>query len=154
MRDLTPAERLFAAQAAERHRIPKSQYTHPAVIVKGDEFMTEKLRDPDYVPYCGPCSPMQRLRRTGYGFECPTCGNKANYDLTRYDGNKHVKYVGEPPAIEDALSGFPPVPGEFWKFGGRPIMTETLAQYRAAHAERKAWNDAVEARKAAKKGSK
>lgn len=153
MRDLTPAERMFAEQAAARHRIPKAQFKHPAVTIPGDEFMTEKLRDPDYVPYCGPCVPVQRVRRTAYGFECPSCGIKANYDLTRYDGNKRVQYVGEAPAVEDALAGFPPVPGEFWKFGRRPDPAE-LAQYRAAHAERKEWNDKVEARKAAKKGSK
>jgi predicted RNA-binding Zn-ribbon protein involved in translation (DUF1610 family) len=153
MRDLTPAERMFAEQAAARHRIPKATVTHPAVIVPGDEFMTEKLRDPDYVPYCGPCVPMQRVRRTVFGFECPACGNKANYDLTCYDGNKHVQYAGEPPAPEDALAGFPPVPGEYWKFGRYPDLYKLL-EYRAQHAERKAWNDKVEARKATKKGSK
>lgn len=87
----------FAEQAAARYRIPKSTVTHPAgVIVPGDPFMTEKLQDPDYVPYCGPCVPMQRVRRTEYGFRCPSCGNKSNYDLTRYNGNVAVQYEDQP----------------------------------------------------------
>lgn len=138
----------LAAECAARHRIPKSTVTHPAVIVPGDEFMTEKLRDPDYVPYCLVKSECGRVRRTVFGFECPTCGNRMNYDLTHYDGNKNVQYTGEAPAPESALAGFPPVPGEFWKFGARPVKGEPLMRYRAKHAERKAWNDAVEARKA------
>lgn len=154
MRELTFAEKMMAERLAARHRIPKAEFQHPAVVVQGDDFMTEKLQDPDYVPYCLVQSECGRVRRTAYGFECPNCGNKMNYDLTHYDGNKSVKYAGEPPRAEFALAGFPPVPGEFWKFGGRPVMPETLAQFRADHAERKAWNDAVDARKAAKKGSK
>jgi len=93
MRNLTSAELLLAAQCAERHRIPKATVAHPAVIVPDDPFMTEKLRDPDYVPYCSPCVPMQRLRRVADGFQCPTCGNKTNYDLTRFNGNVGVQYA-------------------------------------------------------------
>jgi hypothetical protein len=99
MRDLTLAERAFAADCAERHRIPKATVTHPPIIVPGDPFMTEKLRDPDYVPYCGPCVPMQRLRRVADGFECPTCGNKMNYDLTHFNGNVNVQYEGAAPTL-------------------------------------------------------
>jgi hypothetical protein len=91
---------LLAAECAARHRIPKSTVTHPAgVIVPNDDFMTEKLRDPDYVPYCGPCMPMQRVRRVADGFECPTCGNKSNYDLTHYNGNVNVQYEGARPVL-------------------------------------------------------
>lgn len=151
-------ERL-AAQLAERHRIPKATVTHPAVIVPGDEFMTEKLLDPDYVPYCLVKSECGRTRRTVYGFKCPTCGNQMNYDLTHYDGNKNVQYAGEAPAPELALAGFPPVPGERSKFGRfhpdrSGVPSEALMRYRAEYAERKAWNDAVEAKKLAKKGRK
>jgi hypothetical protein len=75
-----------------------------------------------------------------------------NYDLTHYDGNKNVHYAGKPPPPEVALAGFPPAPGEFWR--AEKAVPALLAKYRAAYAERKAWNDEVEARKAAKKGSK
>lgn len=96
---LTSFERELAAQCAERHRTPKSTVTHPAgVIVPGDDFMTMKLRDPDYVPYCGPCVPMQRVRRVADGFECPTCGNKSNFDLTKFNGNVDVKYLAANPS--------------------------------------------------------
>lgn len=144
-------ERL-AEQLAAKHRIPKSGIVHPKVVIPGDEFMAAKLQEPDYVPYCfgADCG---RTRRTVYGFRCPTCGNQTNYDLTHYDGNKNVQYDGPPPAPEDALSGFPAVPGEYWKFGRRP-NTRALMEYRAQHAERAEWNAAVDARKAAKKGSK
>lgn len=140
----------LATQLAAKHRIPKTDVVHPHL--KDDAMLKQKQDDPNYVPYCfgTDCG---RTRRTRFGFQCPTCGNKMNYDLTHYDGNKNVQYEGEPPAPEDALAGFPPVPGEFWKFGHCPDLAE-LAQYRAAHAERKEWNDKVEARKAAKKGSK
>lgn len=91
---------LMAEQAAVRHHIPKSTVTHPTgVIVPGDEFMTEKLKDPDYVPYCSSCMPVQRLRRTEYGFRCPGCGKRANYDLTAYNGNVAVQYEGQPLSI-------------------------------------------------------
>ena len=91
----------FAEEAAQRHRIPKSSVTHPAgVIVPGDPFMTKKLRDElDYVPYCMRCEPMRRIHRTEYGFCCPACGNKANYDLTQYSGNVAVQYEGQPLSI-------------------------------------------------------
>lgn len=141
---------MLAAQLAARHAIPKATVSHPAVIVPGDEFMTEKLADPNYVPYCLVKPECGRVRRRVYGFECPTCGNQMNYDLTHYDGNKTVQYTGEAPAPEAALAGFPPVPGEFWKFRGRPEPL-ALAQHRAEHAERDAWNQRVAARKAEKK---
>jgi len=93
MRPLTPLEQMLALQLAARHQIPKATVEHPAgVIVPGDPFMTMKLRDPDYVPYCSPCTLMQRLRRVADGFECPACGNKANFDLTKFNGNKDVQY--------------------------------------------------------------
>lgn len=95
----TPFEMQLAEECAARHRTPKATVTHPkGVIVPGDEFMTEKLRDPDYVPYCGPCVPMQRVRRVADGFQCPTCGNKSNFDLTRFNGNINVQYEPEHPA--------------------------------------------------------
>jgi predicted RNA-binding Zn-ribbon protein involved in translation (DUF1610 family) len=75
------------------HRIPKSTVTHPeGVIVPGDKFMTMKIADPDYVPYCIVESTCGRVRRTEFGFECPTCGNQMNYDLTHYNGNINVQY--------------------------------------------------------------
>jgi hypothetical protein len=97
MSTLSPEMLRLAEQCAARHRIPKAEFAHPGVIVPGDEFMTEKLKDPDYVPYCfgTDCG---RTRRTAYGFKCPTCGNQMNYDLTHYDGNKNVQYDGEPPS--------------------------------------------------------
>lgn len=100
MREMTPFERRLAEECAARHRIPKSTVAHPTgVIVQGDDFMTEKLQDPDYVPYCGPCDPMQRIRRTSFGFECPRCHRKSNYDLTPYDGNMNVQYKGQHPVL-------------------------------------------------------
>lgn len=83
----------LAAILAERHRIPTATVQHPkGVIVPGDEFMTEKLRDPDYVPYCLKHTMCGRMRRVADGFECPTCKNKANYDLTKFNGNVNVQY--------------------------------------------------------------
>lgn len=144
-------ERLAELLAA-KHRIPKAEHVHPAVIVPGDEFMTEKLKDPDYVPYClhDGCG---RTRRTAYGFKCPDCGNKMNYDLRHYDGNKGVQYVGEAPPLEVATSGLPPAPME-WVDQLRDVPSVQLAERRLQHAERKAWNDQVEAKKLAKKGRK
>lgn len=83
----------LALQLAARHHTPKATVTHPAVIVPGDEFMTMKLRDPDYVPYCLVKSACGRVRRVADGFECPTCRNKMNYDLTHFDGNANVQYA-------------------------------------------------------------
>ena len=91
---------LLAEQCAARHRMPKSTVTHPpGVIVPDDPFMTEKLADPDYVPYCLVGRSCARVRRTSFGFQCPVCGNKMNYDLTHYDGNVSVKYNGAAPAM-------------------------------------------------------
>jgi hypothetical protein len=93
VKELTPYEQMLARELAARHEIPKSTVAHPpGVIVPDDAFMTEKLRDPDYVPYCMRCSPMQRLRRVVDGFECPTCGNKANWDLTTFNNNVDVQF--------------------------------------------------------------
>jgi hypothetical protein len=89
----------LAMELAVRHRIPKSTVRHPAgVIVPGDRFMTGKLRDPDYVPYCmgDGCG---RTRRVVEGFECPSCGNRMNFDLTHYDGNISVQYEGDAPVL-------------------------------------------------------
>lgn len=96
MTKLTPFELAMAYELAARHRIPVATVDHPkGVIVPGNEFMTEKLKDRDYVPYCMRCSPFIRLRRTSWGFECPTCKNKANYDLTTFNDNKDVQYEKE-----------------------------------------------------------
>lgn len=96
MRPLTPFEQRLAMEAAARHRIPKAEVTHPAgVIVPYDTLLTENIKDPDYVPYCGPCVPMQRLRRVEDGFVCPTCGNRANWDLTKFNHNVDVKFDPE-----------------------------------------------------------
>lgn len=110
----------LAAECAARHHIPKSTVEHPAgVIVPGDEFMTKKLRDPDYVPYCFG-SGCGRTRRTEFGFQCPTCGNKMNYDLTHYNGNVDVQYAGAAPVLSI----------EQWNAG--------VAARKAARAERRA----------------
>ncbi len=89
----------LATECAARHHTPKATVTHPSgVIVQGDPLMTAKLSDPNYVPYCfgDGCG---RTRRTEFGFECPTCGNKMNYDLTHYDGNVNVQYSGATTAL-------------------------------------------------------
>ena len=93
MRELSFLERMLVEQLAARHRIPTAEHKHPAVVVQGDAFMTEKLRDPDYVPYCLVRTECGRVRRVADGFECPTCGNKMNYDLTHFNGNKNVQYA-------------------------------------------------------------
>lgn len=43
-------------------------------------FVLEKLiEEPDYVPYCGPCSPILRLERHASGDYnvCPRCGHES-----------------------------------------------------------------------------
>jgi len=90
-----------------RHRIPESPHKHPKVIVYShdgtiDTFMTDKLRNSDnghYVPYCLVGADCGRVRKTEWGFECPTCGNKMNYDLSHYDGNQNVTYEGPAPIL-------------------------------------------------------
>lgn len=90
----------LAAQLAEKHRIPVTSIRHPWVkLIKNDgtedTWMQEKLRhsdDGNYVPYCLMGISCGRAHKTDYGFRCPTCGNKMNYDLTHYDGNKNVVY--------------------------------------------------------------
>lgn len=85
--------RIMAAEAAERHRTPETNVRHPpGVIVPNDKLLTSNIKDPNYVPYCGPCVPFQRLRRIPEGFICPTCRNKSNWDLTKFDGNQNVQY--------------------------------------------------------------
>jgi len=88
--------RMLAEEAAARHRTPKAEFDHPkGVIVPFSELLTENIRDRDYVPYCGPCDPMQRERRVADGFQCPTCGNKTNWDLTPFNGNVDVQFDPE-----------------------------------------------------------
>jgi hypothetical protein len=96
MRELTAFEQMLAEECAARHRTPKATVTHPkGVIVPNNVLMTENIRDPDYVPYCGPCTLMQRVRRVEDGFKCPTCGNKSNWDLTKFNGNVDVQFDPE-----------------------------------------------------------
>lgn len=88
--------RAMVSEVVARHMTPKATVTHPAgVIVPGDEFMTEKLKDPDYVPYCLVRQSCGRTRRVADGFKCPTCGNHTNYDLTHFNGNVDVQYSTE-----------------------------------------------------------
>lgn len=99
---LSPELEAMAARLAYRHTIPESPHIHPKVFVKQgdgtvDAFMTAKLREPHYVPYCLKEASCARVRRTDYGFYCPWCGNKMNYDLSHYDGNKNVEYDNDKP---------------------------------------------------------
>jgi hypothetical protein len=88
---------MLAEECAARHHTPKSTVTHPkGVIVPGDPFMTGKLKDPDYVPYCGSCTLCYRMRRTEYGFTCPNCHKKTNFDLTKFNDNVDVRYEDHP----------------------------------------------------------
>lgn len=102
---LSPQLMRMAHQLAERHRIPESDIVHPKVFVPGteeggvDTFMTAKLREPHYVPYCLVGQDCARTRRKSWGFECPRCGNRMNWDLTHYNGNINVKYDGPPPVL-------------------------------------------------------
>lgn len=101
---LSPQLMAMAHQLAERHRIPESPHIHPRVFVPDrdggvDEFMTAKLREPHYVPYCLVGIDCARTRRYPWGFECPRCGNRMNWDLTHYNGNINVKYDGPPPVL-------------------------------------------------------
>lgn len=153
---LTPEMEALAHRLAAKHREPNIVLPHPKVVIKNhdgshDTFMMEKLSDDKYVPYCfgRDCG---RTRRTEYGFCCPTCGNKMNYDLTHYNGNANVEYVGEPPDPMKATAGIP-VPGEYWKFGKNP-EGRSVAEHRLRHADREEWNKQVEARKQAKKEKK
>jgi len=143
-------ERL-AEQLARKHRIPASDIIHLEVVM--DPFMMKKMKDEaNYVPYCLVRTECGRVRRRVYGFECPTCGNKMNYDMTHYDGNKNVQYIGTPAAPDQALAGFPPMPGEWWRLRG--CSPAKVAQRRAQHADITAWNAQVDARKTVKKGRK
>lgn len=100
---LSPRLMYLAAQLAERHRIPETDIVHPKVLVMSgdgtiDTFMTAKLREPHYIPYCLKID-CGRVRRTAWGFQCPTCGNKMNYNLRHFDGNQNVVYDGDAPPI-------------------------------------------------------
>lgn len=76
-----------------RHRSSSTPVKHPpGVIVKGDAHMTMKLREPGYAPYCLKRNACGRVQRTEFGFQCPCCGNRMNYDLTHYNGNVDVQY--------------------------------------------------------------
>lgn len=101
---LSPELEALAHRLAERHRIPVSKHEHPKVFVKNgdgtvDTFMTAKLREPHYVPYCLVGADCARVRRTEYGFKCPRCGNQMNWDLSHYDGNKNVEYDNDKPPV-------------------------------------------------------
>jgi hypothetical protein len=146
--DLSPELMLMAHQLAAKHRTPKSDIVHPKVFVpdgKGgvDEFMTARLRDFEgedrpYVPYCLVGPSCGRLHRVQFGFECPMCGNKTNWDLTHWNGNKDVKFDGEPPAVRCPPPPPPP----------KPL---------SPREQRAKWNAEVEAKrrlKAARKASK
>lgn len=92
----------MAERLARKHVIPESSIVHPKVKIMNsdgtvDEFMTAKLREPHYVPYCLKTVDCGRVRRREWGFECPTCCNKMNYDLTHFDGNQNVVYDGPAP---------------------------------------------------------
>lgn len=94
--------RLMALRLAEKHREPNEVVPHPKVFVMNgdgtvDTFMTDKLRDDVYVPYCLKKSECGRVRRREWGFQCSCCGNKMNWDLSHYDGNVNVKFDGPPP---------------------------------------------------------
>jgi hypothetical protein len=107
MNHLSPELQALAFRLARKHRIPESPYTHPKVVVRNadgtvDTFMTDKLRNSDgghYVPYCLVGTDCGRVRKTEWGFECPVCGNKMNWDLTHYDGNINVEFDGPPPVL-------------------------------------------------------
>ena len=89
-----------ATTLTTRHRFSSVSVTHPqGVVVPGDAFMTGKLREPGYAPYCLKRTKCGRVQRTDFGFECPSCGNRMNYDLTHYNGNVDVQYE---PAQETA----------------------------------------------------
>jgi hypothetical protein len=153
----------LAAQLAAKHIIPETDIVHPEVVM--DSFMMEKMKEPNYVPYCLVEVTCGRVRRTRYGFWCPSCGNKMNYDMTHYDGNKNVQYIGEPAKPADAAAGLPAPFREPWgaRTGRAPLADRLPAPYhrgsataapRTADQERADWNAKVDAKKPAKKGRK
>lgn len=100
--NLSPELLRMATQLAEKHREPNEVVVHPKVYMRNgdgtvDIFMMDKVSDNKYVPYClsGGCG---RMRRREYGFYCPTCCKKTNWDLTRFNNNKDVEYVNGPPS--------------------------------------------------------
>ena len=79
---------------ARRHYPTSAPVEHPkGVIVPDDPFMTAKLREPGYAPYCLKRNACGRVQRTDFGFQCPSCGNRMNYDLTHFNGNVDVQYA-------------------------------------------------------------
>ena len=102
----------IAMECGARHRFPKATVTHPqGVIVPGDQLLTDNIKDPDYVPYCGPCVPFQRMRRAVDGFQCPTCDVHLNWDLTRFNGNVAVQFEEgfEAPLSPESIQPISPV---------------------------------------------
>ena len=84
---------LRTGRLAARHYVSSAPVEHPkGVIVPNDPFMTQKLREPGYAPYCLQHDACGRVQRTEFGFQCPCCGNRMNYDLTHYNGNVDVQY--------------------------------------------------------------
>jgi tRNA(Ile2) C34 agmatinyltransferase TiaS len=39
-----------------------------------------------WAPYCLICPTMLRMKPTDYGWQCRSCGNPINRELTHYDG--------------------------------------------------------------------
>jgi hypothetical protein len=93
-----------ATTSAHRHRSSGPVNHPPGVIVQGDAFMTTKLREPGYAPYCLKRTQCGRVQRTDFGFECPSCGNRMNYDLTHYNGNVGVQYEPAPETASSEVS--------------------------------------------------
>jgi hypothetical protein len=88
-----------------RHRFSSVPVTHPqGVIVPGDAFMTKKLHEPGYAPYCLKHTKCGRVQRTDFGFECPSCGNRMNFDLSHYNGNVDVQYEPAPETASSEVS--------------------------------------------------
>jgi len=102
MDNLSPELLAMAARLAEKHREPDEIVPHPKVLIRSgdsiDESMMDKLSDDKYVPYCFGTN-CGRTRRKPWGFQCPTCGNKMNWNLTHYNGNLNVEFVGPPPVL-------------------------------------------------------
>jgi RecJ-like exonuclease len=58
-----------------------------------DAFIAEKLKDPEWAPYCLVCDTMGRMTKTEYGFRCDGvgdmfrrkgCGNKIDRTMKHY----------------------------------------------------------------------
>lgn len=86
-----PFVKMLIADLLARHVSPTpSQEVLDAipdnVVVPDDSFLTEKIQDPTYTPYCLRTIRCGRLHRTVYGFTCPNCKAKLNHNLTPYKG--------------------------------------------------------------------